>query len=328
MRSHPGAPADSSELGLFIKARLAAVGLNVSELARKLKMSRSNMSAVVSGDRGVSDEVALRLGPILDVVPEDVLRLAVRYRLEKGDGAVPELAPQRSQFEVAHAHLCGEFPYRVERCTFSVAVDSKGNATVVRVFEGIAPTPNRSVRFLDFDEVLVDGLPQAPAPIVTVLERPRLEHSTSTTNNGPRLVERFTFAPEPWTRDSDPGKLTVRFAGNIPEAFKTDPPPGHVESWYSGEMRWHVWHPVARLEMAFSFGHGLPAPAQWLEPWAWMGRGPLNRVSENAAARAAAKMELKAEGSIARLIVERPLPGYTIAIAWRMGHNVERREGR
>ena len=58
--------------GFRIKDIAKERGMTLSEVARKLKMSRSNMSAIASGARGVSLKALHRISDILDCSVEEL----------------------------------------------------------------------------------------------------------------------------------------------------------------------------------------------------------------------------------------------------------------
>jgi antitoxin HigA-1 len=75
-------------------ARHRAQRLSVSELARKLKVSRVALSRVVNGRAAVSADMALRLAAALGVSAEAWLRMQVAYDLwHESKKRRPKVAP-------------------------------------------------------------------------------------------------------------------------------------------------------------------------------------------------------------------------------------------
>lgn len=320
---------DQDGFGVFLRERILEAGITIQKAADGAGISRQHLDRVLAGKSGLGDDKAVKLGPILRVDPGELQRRAVCDRLaRKGDGT--SIVPQgMSLYESTYMQMAGETPYCAALTTFSITALADGSVTAARTYESIRPVPGGEVCFIDFDDLLVEGCDNAPPSQMSVLERPLLKHESHSQQVGSRRAERFDFSPAPWTRENDPGQLTLRFFGTIPGAFKLERPSEVSASrWHSGDARWRVVHPTERLEVSMFFGPGLPLPEKWLEPWAWLGRVPLERAPSNAMKRAAASFTYEAKENTARLVVERPIPGYVIAIPWRMGQDPIRKEGR
>ena len=74
--------SDSSHPGRYLRLRLEAARLSVTEAARALGVSRKCLSELLSGRFGVSPEMALRLAAgFPDTTPEFWLGLQVKWEL-------------------------------------------------------------------------------------------------------------------------------------------------------------------------------------------------------------------------------------------------------
>lgn len=61
---------------------LEPLGLSGYKLARELNTNEQKVYEVLRGERGISDELAIRLGRLFDVEPELFANLQARYDLE------------------------------------------------------------------------------------------------------------------------------------------------------------------------------------------------------------------------------------------------------
>jgi addiction module HigA family antidote len=61
---------------------LEPLGMSGHKLARGLHTNEQKIYAVLRGERGISDELALRLGRYFDIEPEFFVNLQSRYDLE------------------------------------------------------------------------------------------------------------------------------------------------------------------------------------------------------------------------------------------------------
>ncbi len=61
---------------------LEPLGLSGYKLARGLRTNEQKVYAVLRGERGISDELAIRLGRFFDVEPEFFVNLQSHYDLE------------------------------------------------------------------------------------------------------------------------------------------------------------------------------------------------------------------------------------------------------
>ena len=82
--SHPGAS---------VRIELEELGMSITEAARRLRVSRRTLSELVNEGRGVSPEMALKLGRFFGDGPEIWLRMQVAHdlwRVEHDEDAVRE----------------------------------------------------------------------------------------------------------------------------------------------------------------------------------------------------------------------------------------------
>ena len=66
-------------LGKFIKNAIEASGVNVTEAAERLGVTRQTLSRVINGETAVSPEMAIRVSKAFGSTPEHWLRMQMAY---------------------------------------------------------------------------------------------------------------------------------------------------------------------------------------------------------------------------------------------------------
>ena len=142
-----------------------------------------------------------------------------------------------------------------------------------------------------------------------------------------RAVDRWTeyvlSFPGGWELTATPGAMALELASEIPDAFvfgeidPSDPLP-------DGMFCQLVTRAIGRLEMLFEFPGGFE-PFLWFPPLAFWGETPTPEPRNVIRGGSCAAFDWRTCGSSAKLVVERPLPGFTFALAWTVGP-VERLE--
>lgn len=74
--------------GEILGEELAALGVSAPELARQLRVSASRVRQILSGQRGVTADTALRLAKWFGTSPEFWLNLQKRYELRLAHGHI------------------------------------------------------------------------------------------------------------------------------------------------------------------------------------------------------------------------------------------------
>lgn len=74
-------PRSPTHPGVVVRMELDELGLSVTEAAKRLGVSRRTLSELVNGGRGVSPEMALRLGRFFGNGPELWLNMQVQHDL-------------------------------------------------------------------------------------------------------------------------------------------------------------------------------------------------------------------------------------------------------
>lgn len=92
--THPGA--------ILREETLPALGLSVSEAARRLRVSRQTLHRVLAGTSAVTPEMALRLGRLVGNGPSLWLRMQQAYDLWHAER---ELAEELEKIPAGHARV-------------------------------------------------------------------------------------------------------------------------------------------------------------------------------------------------------------------------------
>ena len=123
--------------------------------------------------------------------------------------------------------------------------------------------------------------------------------------------------PFGWEIRKTPGRLSVALESIVPDVFRfTDPDPS--DPLPDGLFCQKVERAIGRLELFFEFPDGFE-PLLWLPPMAWWGQAPDAEARNVIRSGVCTAFDWRPCGSSARLIVERPLPGFTFALAWTIG---------
>ena len=78
--------------GIVLRDRiLSSLGLSVSDTARKLRISRQTLYAILTGTASVTPGMAMRLARLSDTQPEFWLCLQQRYNLWRAQEAMTEV---------------------------------------------------------------------------------------------------------------------------------------------------------------------------------------------------------------------------------------------
>lgn len=78
--------------GEILKSELIeANGLTITEVAKRLKVSRQALSNILNEKADVSPEMALRIAAVFGGTPDIWLRLQVKYDLEKASEKIKKL---------------------------------------------------------------------------------------------------------------------------------------------------------------------------------------------------------------------------------------------
>lgn len=80
-RGHPG-KLPPVHPGLILKETLDDFGLSMNGLAQEIGVPANRISAIVSGQRSITGETALRLGRYFSTTPQYWLNMQLRYDLE------------------------------------------------------------------------------------------------------------------------------------------------------------------------------------------------------------------------------------------------------
>lgn len=78
-----------------MRLELEELGMSITEAAERLRVSRRTLSELVNGHRGVSPEMALRLGRFLGNGPDIWLRMQVswdKWQVEHDEETLKEVA--------------------------------------------------------------------------------------------------------------------------------------------------------------------------------------------------------------------------------------------
>lgn len=78
--------------GSFLRDELEALGLSARKFAEHIRVPHNAVTEIMNGDRGISAQMAIRLGQAFNTTPQYWLNLQTIYDLKRAEADMPEEA--------------------------------------------------------------------------------------------------------------------------------------------------------------------------------------------------------------------------------------------
>ena len=300
--------------GLVVDGR-ERLGLSQSQLYERSKVSRSRIIAVESGASVPTLELCLRLADALGIQPGTMFRAHTRDYMERTDPArmaTLETELESSSWEGVSRHQ----GLQVGRGSVDGTVDDEGDLWVMRRFAECRAV--RARRRIVFRDRIVGERP----PLFAVKGSPLgLGYSVNVSIQG-EWAEHVVEFPRPWCFDDGPFEFELET--RLPRAYVLDREEyerrrkaeglAPQRDWV-GEYLYLVCNAFEVLEMGLTLPDGYEP--EWREPSATFGSGPVEDAEYRELDSTTSKeSQFTASANQARLVVHRPVPGFTFGIRW------------